>query len=357
MKKLIIIFSLVLISSGFSNEILIREQEKILKHFDQLTADIGSYEKLIDKECSDYPEGDLFPYTFPAIAYTLLEKEHSEKRALALLKLAQKYTERVVNSPILNLSDYRDMGTFLGQYNLALSVYLTRYKNVDLQKQNDHLSKLLLKAFHDNNYAQIKSYPNLTWSFDSIPALLSIKLNKSIPEKVKKDFIQRHLKWSREKNLEPKTQLPYSVFSKTNPDPPRGCDLSFRLPLLFHLDKGYARQLYKSYCQHFWKVAVFSGFREYQDETKSEDVDSGPIIFGLGATATAFSYPCFEVFEDTKKKNIYMAYLSTIPVMKSLVKETGSSYSAELNDKSYTGLYFGDCALFYNLTWHLLDKK
>ena len=316
---------------------------------------MSRYEKYVEKTCSDFPEGDLFPYTFPAMAYSLLNRDGAKEKVRKLLKIAQLKTEGVVDDQIVDLTWYKDHGTFLGQFNLALSVYLLRYEDKEFQQINDHLSQVLLKAFKEVQYAQINSYPSLTWSFDSIPALLSVKLNRSISAQEKELAVEEHIKWLSVIASDKKTRLPYSVYSKSFQEVPRGCDLSFRLPLLYFLDQGFAKKIYGDYCQFFWKIGALTGFREYQNDDHGEDVDSGPILMGVGATATALSYPCFELFKDGGKKKLYLLYLSQIPMMKSLVENQKSEYSNMLDDEAFTGLFFGDCTLFYALTFHHLE--
>ena len=328
---------------------------KLTKHFDLMVKDIDSYRQRVENTCSSFPEGEIFPYTFPAIAYVLLANEGAQKKSEDMIALAIQNTDEHVGIELLKLKSYREEATFLGQLNLALSIYLLRYENDEFKRLNDHLSELLLKAFEEENYAQIKSYPYEVWSFDSIPALLSIKLNKSIDQQRKGRAIKKHLEWLRAVASEKKTTLPYSIFKKGKLVAPRGCDLSFRLPLIYFLDEGYAKDSYEAYKKFFWKSGVLSGFKEYEDETIPEDIDSGPIIFGVGATATALAYPCFELFDEPAKKQLYEFYLSQIPMIQGLIRQTNSSYVQMLDENSFTGLHFGDCTLFYALTIHRLD--
>lgn len=44
-------------------------QQELCKLFDDLLADPASYKKTAKRECGSFPEGTLYPYTFPALAY------------------------------------------------------------------------------------------------------------------------------------------------------------------------------------------------------------------------------------------------------------------------------------------------
>lgn len=67
----------------------------------------------------------------------------------------------------------------------------------------------------------------------------------------------------------------------------RGCDLSFRLCLLPHLNKQAVSALYRRYASRFWgDHGVISGFAEYAGGGGLADIDSGPMILGIGMSAT-----------------------------------------------------------------------
>jgi hypothetical protein len=72
---------------------------------------------------------------------------------------------------------------------------------------------------------------------------------------------------------------------------PRGCGISGFLMLFADADPAMAMRWYNVYDKDFWKQnAWLAGFTEMPRELNSKfsDVDSGPVLFGLGSVASAF---------------------------------------------------------------------
>lgn len=71
----------------------------------------------------------------------------------------------------------------------------------------------------------------------------------------------------------------------------RGCGNSGILLFAFELDPAIAARWYHAYETHFWKdTGWVAGFAEMPHGTQADfqDVDSGPVLFGLGSVASAF---------------------------------------------------------------------
>lgn len=95
------------------------------------------------------------------------------------------------------------------------------------------------------------------------------------------------------KHLDAKTGLPESELTGTGPGAkhPRGCAQSYLTRYLAEVDAPLAATWWGAYRTHFLvRVGPVVGFREWPPgvERKS-DVDSGPIVFGVGAAASAFA--------------------------------------------------------------------
>ncbi|MCQ2288588.1 MAG: hypothetical protein MJZ74_05770 [Muribaculaceae bacterium] len=71
------------------------------------------------------------------------------------------------------------------------------------------------------------------------------------------------------------------------------------------IDENFAREQYNLTKQHFWNKGMLAGFNEFHDrKPKLEfDIDSGPIIFGLSPSGTAFGAGAATFFDDTAVRN------------------------------------------------------
>lgn len=122
--------------------------------------------------------------------------------------------------------------------------------------------------------------------------LVSLKLHDKKTSQTRSDaIIKRHLDWLRTKGTHPRLQLPYSRINHSasnDHELPRGCDLSFRSCLLPHLDREYAEEMYKHYANNYWlERGVLTGFAEWPGGVQRfQDMDSGPIVMGIGLGAT-----------------------------------------------------------------------
>lgn len=81
---------------------------------------------------------------------------------------------------------------------------------------------------------------------------------------------------------------------------PRGCALSYSLRYLAEIDPGIARGWWKTYGDRFLvDRGLLVGFREWPPGVERRaDADSGPIVFGVGAAATAFGIAAARAMGD-----------------------------------------------------------
>lgn len=95
------------------------------------------------------------------------------------------------------------------------------------------------------------------------------------------------------KHLDAKTGLPVSEVTGKAPGAkyPRGCAQSFITRYLSEVDPTLAADWWEKYrAHHLTRIGVIVGFREWpRGVDRSGDVDSGPIVLGIGAAASAFA--------------------------------------------------------------------
>lgn len=94
------------------------------------------------------------------------------------------------------------------------------------------------------------------------------------------------------------TNLPYSRV-------PRGCALSYSIPLLAQVAPDVARDQYVAYQRHMRaSVLGLGGFREWPEgRGLGVDVDSGPVVFGMGVAATGFGLAAARIMHDEAQYN------------------------------------------------------
>jgi hypothetical protein len=108
------------------------------------------------------------------------------------------------------------------------------------------------------------------------------------------EFIKRSLRAFQGKLLDSTGLPPYMAGAKSGYiDISRGCSSQWITVWVPQLWPDMAKQFYDSFEKHFWQNRWgVVGFREFTEEASMcewyMDVDSGPVIAGFGASATAF---------------------------------------------------------------------
>lgn len=96
--------------------------------------------------------------------------------------------------------------------------------------------------------------------------------------------------------------LPWSEATGAAPGArsPRGCALSWQTRYLAELDADLAARWWRAYRAHYLVDRVLLvGFREWPPgRERAADADSGPIVQGVGAAATALAIPAARVMGD-----------------------------------------------------------
>lgn len=141
------------------------------------------------------------------------------------------------------------------------------------------------------------------WPADQTATLASLA---RFDHKHGEDTLSRPLDAWREvmtKHLEPKTGLPESEVTGKAPGAkwPRGCAQSFITRYLNEVDPTLAATWWEKYREHhFTRLGAIVGFREWPRGVEMKgDIDSGPIVFGIGAAASAFAIAAAKTQGDT----------------------------------------------------------
>jgi hypothetical protein len=339
---------------------------RLQRQFDAHLEDPRRYVRHVVEEARQFPEGDLFPYLFPAMAYANLaisgrmEKTEALGKMAAFIDLAIPSVIRQVKpgeGKLERLASYRRNATYLGQLNLALGAFRRTGGDQRYEAMHARISGVLFQAMEKNGARPLESFPGLTWPFDTNPVLVSLKLRD---EQRAEPVIEKHLAWIGKEATHPESGLPYS---RRLPDTcigwelPRGCDLSFRLCLLPHLDRGYARSQYRRYLDAFWlERGLLAGFAEWPGGMeKYADADSGPILAGIGMAATGLGIGAVIAHKDQPRLDRLAGLLSIRDqlIASHIPKEEKPLIGGTIpfHPRYYTGFLFGDAVLFYVMTW------
>jgi len=195
--------------------------------------------------------------------------------------------------------DVRGGHAYLGYLNLALSMHRLLVPDSEHAAINDRLSRGLAAAMRQP-IARFQTYPGETYPVDQSAAAASVALHALATgadvEPLLRDWKQRF----RQAAIDPESGM---LFQSLDPrsgaaaDAPRGSGTALAVYFLGFVDRQLSEQLYRSLVLE--QVAGHGGFREYPHGIDgSGDIDSGPVIAGLGVSASGFGLAGARMFGD-----------------------------------------------------------
>lgn len=228
-------------------------------------------------------------------------RQHPERRAevsKALGRMAAMAIHPAINyyaRPISEVHDLGEQGVYLGHLNVVLGSYQAITGRTDYSTLNRRISHHLARLILSDSRSQIVPYvkSKACWPADTVAALYSLYLyDRTNRTTLGKKPLEQWLTYMTQKGTDPESGLHYSDVSRTLPywKYPRGCALSWTTHYLSAMGRPEAQALWITYQRSYrldW--GLVSGLREYPPGIDMGiNTDSGPIIFGAGASATAF---------------------------------------------------------------------
>lgn len=195
-------------------------------------------------------------------------------------------------------------------YRMLLIAGLTSYQTMTgkdiyeplLRDQVVSLSRELDQSPH----GVLDDYPGECYPIDILPAIAVMQRASALLDIELGDFVQRARRGFEGRLLDPSTQLPSYVadpLSGVGIGPARGVGISYMLIWVPELWPDITEKWYRLYERHFLeRGALLSGVREFRRGLEGYswlgDVDSGPIVGGLGVAASAFGLAAARVNGD-----------------------------------------------------------
>jgi hypothetical protein len=155
-------------------------------------------------------------------------------------------------------------------------------------------------ALENSKTPYLESYSNQAWPADMFVAMASLsnydKIFKPKYEKTIQTWIEKV-----KRRLDPITlMIPHQVDPNTGKyiQGARGCSMSLMLRMLAEIDIDYATKQFNLFKESFISTTFgLPSVREYpKGQHGSGDIDSGPVIFGVGFSATIMSIGTFSLF-------------------------------------------------------------
>jgi hypothetical protein len=158
------------------------------------------------------------------------------------------------------------------------------------------------EALKQNSSPYLESYSNQTWPADMFVAMASVGNHDKI---FKPKYANEIGEWigNVKNKLDPITKMiPHKVNSRTGErlEGARGSSISLIIRLLAEIDLNFAKQQYELYKTNF--VATTFGLPSISEYPRGQsgegDIDSGPVVFGVGFSGTIVSMGTFSKMGD-----------------------------------------------------------
>lgn len=290
------------------------ETEKdILKQLNYLKYELNE-NKLGNKMQAIFPEGYLFSNALYGLAWCELGISDTSKtvKTIALQEALNAYQPISFDEAksVFNPSMTPQYGVFyLGWNNYLLSKILLLNPNF---KNNDKYKKIFIEQCYvitdelkKNNSPFLESYPTQSWPADMCVAMASIRNHDKLfypkYDTIISDWVAKV-----KTKLDPKTKL---IPHKVNPDSgeaiegTRGSSISLILRFLSEIDTSFANEQYQLYKENFISTTFgLPSINEYPNGNSGNgDIDSGPVLFGVGFAGTIVSIGTLSVFGDCEQ--------------------------------------------------------
>lgn len=271
-----------------------------------------------ERQQNMYPEGFVFTNALYGLAWIdfaeHLDKSSSlfqEATSEALWSYEQIISDNArktfdPNLPLIYGAFYR------GWSNYLLGKYLLLIPNQIDEKLLKDFSKNCESIRYTLNLTQktyLESYVNQVWSADNVLCLASLRQYKRLTQS--DEFEPTVQVWlSKIKNHQDKQyQLvphAYNLDLEKGISEPRGSSQSLMNCFWIELDSAFAKKQFETYKKEFFSERLgFKAVREYpQQIDKQGDIDSGPVIWGIGGAASVVGVRAFLSNEDNKNAQL-----------------------------------------------------
>ena len=246
-------------------------------------------------------------YLMAGIGFAQLAEAQPARRA-EFLGLADRCVERLLSpaarafdadswwgeDPLDSLDGPQGHAAYLGYLNLLLGLQRRLEPATHRAALHDRISAALARRLEASRSGFLETYPGECYPVDNAFVLGSLALHVRTAGDLHRPALDRALGRFRARAVDPRSGLlcqAVSAYDGTPTDAPRGSGTALGLLALRHADPALARELYAALRRELAGTWLgFGAVREYpRGGAGRGDIDSGPIVFGYGMSATGFA--------------------------------------------------------------------
>ncbi len=245
-------------------------------------------------------------YLMAGIGFSQVAIEHPERRE-EQSALARRCIERLLEpevrafdgemwgaDPLDSIGGRGHHAAYLGYLNFLLGLYRMASGDETYAELNDRITADLIRHLSVSRIGLLESYPGEVYPVDNCFVIGSIGLHQRASGQDHSEVINRWVNNTRARYVDQETGLliqAVDAWDGAAGDDPRGSGTALGLFAVHHADSRFAAELYAGIRKTLARNWLgFGAVREYSAANPGRgDIDSGPIIFGYGFSATGFS--------------------------------------------------------------------
>lgn len=192
---------------------------------------------------------------------------------------------------------------YLGYLNFLLSLYRQIDPVNEFAELNDQITAALIRRFEEAPTGLLATYPGEWYPVDNTPAIGSIAIHGRATGRDYAEFLAKQKK-AFAQYIDPETGLLIQAVNRNGEamNPGRGSGTALGAFFLHHAYPDLGREMYQGIKRSLETGLLgFGAIREYAHGVSgSADIDSGPIIFGFGFSATGFTIGPARAYGDDR---------------------------------------------------------
>jgi hypothetical protein len=260
-----------------------------------------------------YPEGFVFMNALYGLSWCEVADATQRESALHQEALTEiQYAWNEINSAEGKSIFTKDLPVPYGAFYMGWNNYLLGKKlsvEYNIERDSAELelylqqSAAIIHAIRDKAHPFPESYSGATWPADGTVAVASLNFKEKL---LPGDFSDEMAEWivTVKSHLDTNHLFPHSVdsYSGEIKEASRGNSQALVLNFLCDIDSVFAREQFGLYKNKFLTTRFgLPGLREFPDREWSEgDIDSGPVIFGIGGAASLVGARAMMIYGEQK---------------------------------------------------------
>ncbi len=260
-----------------------------------------------------YPEGYVFSISLYALAHIELLKKHKAsssffnhsvneiEKSISLLKSDKAKSIFQKELPIQYGAFYNGWLNYtISQYQLALPDSL---QNTQLINGLKYFNQKIRYALNNSNTPYLESYAAMSWPADMCVCMAAYKATLTLQKQENDTTLN---KWiiDAKSLVDQRNLIPNMVNSQNGSaiHTSMGSSQSLQLYLMHQIDSVWGAQMLKMYKEHFlikrFGLPAISEFAK--GENGNSHIDSGPVIWGVGAAASIVGVMALNAYGENK---------------------------------------------------------